>query len=215
MNGTSHGPSCRFAVRWILLSAAGLAIGLAVGLGLAEPIEALVGMMLVTPVILSLAGSLFGASQWVALWRWHRAGVVWIAATTLALGIGMTLGIVAVEMAGRVITGEQVRLLSVGLLGRILGLGVVGTVTGFAVGGAQHLALRPYATATGSWMIRCAVAFGLGFPGGAVAADVLLGGLRSLPGFATFLGVTGLIVGVLTVRPAKRIALGLPLEGAV
>jgi hypothetical protein len=134
-------------------------MGLATGLGLAGPVEALVGMMLVTPVILALAGSVFGASQWLAVWKWHRAGVGWIVASAVALAVGMTLGIVVVELAGRAITGEQVRLFSIDPVGRVLSLAVVGTLTGLAVGAAQRLALRPYRTAPGSWVVRCAAAF--------------------------------------------------------
>ena len=210
MNETSHDAFRGFAIRWVLFSAMGLGVGLAVGLGLAGPIEALVGMMLVTPVILALAGSVFGASQWLAVWKWHRAGVVWIAASAVALGVGMTLGIVVVEIAGRAITGEQVRLFSIDAVGRLLSLVVIGGLTGLAVGVAQRLALRPYGTAPGSWIVRCAVAFGVGLPGGALAADLLLGGLQTAAGFATFLGVAGLIVGILTVGAAKRITLRLP-----
>ena len=214
MNKTSRRQMQGFVIRWVLFSALGLGTGLATGLGLARPVEALVGMVLVTPVILTFAGSVFGAAQWLAVWKWHRAGVVWVATSALALGIGMTLGIVVVETAGRAITGEQVRLFSVNPGGRVLSLAVIGTLTGLAVGTAQRLALRPYGTALGSWIVRCAVAFGVGLPGGGLAADVLLGGLQSAAGFATFLGVTGLIVGVLTVRAAEGIASGTPLQGA-
>lgn len=39
-----------FGVRWVLLTAAGLTVGLTAGLGVSGPVEALVGMMLVTPM---------------------------------------------------------------------------------------------------------------------------------------------------------------------
>lgn len=209
MNRTSQGLSRGFIIRWVLFSALGLATGLAVGLGLSDPIEAIVGMMLVTPVILALAGSVFGASQWLAVWKRHRAGLVWIAASAVALGVGMTLGIVVVEMAGRAITGEPVRLFGADPVVRVLSLAVIGSLTGLAVGTAQRVALHSYRIAAGSWIVRCVAAFGIGFPGGGLAADLLLGGLQTTFGFATFLGVTGLIVGILTVRAAERIALGL------
>jgi hypothetical protein len=101
------------------------------------------------------------------------------------------------------------------LPGEKSGLAVIGGFTGLAVGVAQRLALRSYGTALGSWIVRCAVAFGVGLPGGALAADLLLGGLQTTAGFATFLGVAGLIVGILTVGSAKRIILGLPVQDAV
>jgi hypothetical protein len=204
-----------FVIRWILFSAVGLGAGLAVGLGLSGPIEALVGMMLVTPVMLALAGSVFGASQWLGIWKWHRASVRWIAASAVAVALGMTLGIVAVEVVGRAITGEQVRLLTVSPAGRFVSLGGIGALTGLVVGAAQRFALRRHGFVPRSWMVRCAVAFGVGLPGGGVAADVLAGGLQSAAGFGTFLGVTGLIVGLLTVRTAARIVLKPPVQDAL
>jgi len=203
-----------FGTRWVLFTAIGLGAGLATSLGLSRPIEALVGMMLVTPAILALAGSVFGASQWLAIWKWHRAGVLWVFSSAAALAVGMTLGIVVVETAGRAITGEQVRLVSVDPTGRVLSLAVIGTLTGLAVGAAQRLALHAYGVLARSWIARCAVAFGMGLPGGALAADVFLGGLRSPAGFATFLGVTGIIVGLSTARAAERI-ISSPLQRAV
>jgi hypothetical protein len=201
-----------FALRWILLSAAGLAIGLTVGLGVAGPVETVVGMMLVTPVILALAGSLFGASQWLAVGKWHRAGVVWIVASAIALSVGMTLGIVFIEMAGRAITGGQVRLTSLDPPGRSLCLAAIGGLAGLAVGGSQRLALLPYGTAPRSWILLCASAFAVGLPAGALATDLLPGGLQTLPGFATFLGVAGLIIGALTAGAAGKIGLGLSVQ---
>lgn len=118
MKKTTQGLIRGFVIRWLVFSAAGMAIGLAVGLGLSDPVKAIVGMMLVTPVVLALAGSVFGASQWLAVWKLHRAGVVWIAASAVAFGVGMTLGIVLVEMAGRAVTGEQVRLFGLDPAGR-------------------------------------------------------------------------------------------------
>lgn len=96
-----------------------------------------------------------------------------------------------------------------------MSLAVIGTLTGLAVGGAQRLALRPYGTALRSWIVHCGAAFGSGLSGGGLAADVLLGGLHSVAGFATLLGVAGLIVGLLTMRSAERLAVGLPVQGAV
>lgn len=92
---------------------------------------------------------------------------------------------------------------------------IIGTLTGLAVGTAQGFALRPYGIIPGSWVLRCVLAFGVGFPGGALTADLLLGGLESVSGFVTFLGVTGLIIGAITVRAADPIARGLRTQGAI
>lgn len=201
-----------FLLRWVLLCGLGLGAGLAVGLGLAAPIEALFGMMLVTPVMLAIAGSMFGAVQWAAIWKSPRTGALWIAASALGLGLGMTLGIVLVEQLGRALTGEQIRLLALGPLGRLVGLALVGSVAGAGIGAAQRLALRAHAQVSGRWILWCALGFGVGLPMGSVAADLLLGGLQSPSGFVTFLGVSGLVVGALTVRGAAKIAAGLPVR---
>src|SRR5688572_12967935 len=96
---TNAGAVTQQRVRWVLFSGVGLALGLALGLGLADTIQELVGMMLVTPVVLGIAGTLLGTSQSVAMWRFDRPRLAWIAATGIGLALGMTLGIVAVEMA--------------------------------------------------------------------------------------------------------------------
>jgi hypothetical protein len=205
MRGEAVRATGKQRVRWVLLSTFGLAGGLAVGLGLSEPIEAVVGMMLVTPVVLTIAGSVLGTSQSLALWRFGRSGVLWVAATAVGLGVGMTLGIVAAETIGRSISGQQVRLVSLSPLARVWGLGLVGSITGLAVGLAQRAAVRNAASVNGPWVLTCTVGFGVGLPGGGLAADLLLGGLRSLAGFALFLGVAGLITGLVTAGGAGRV----------
>jgi hypothetical protein len=205
MRGEAVRATGKRRVRWVLLSTFGLAGGLAVGLGLSEPVEAVVGMMLVTPVVLTIAGSVLGTSQSLALWRFGRSGVLWVAATAVGLGVGMTLGIVAAETIGRAISGQQVRLVSLSPLARVLGLGLVGSITGLAVGLAQRAAVRNDAIVKGPWVLTCTVGFGVGLPGGGLAADLLLGGLRSLVGFALFLGVAGLITGLVTAGGAERV----------
>ena len=196
-----------FVLRWILLCGLGLGSGLAVGLGVAAPVEAVVGMMLVTPVILALAGSMFGGAQWLALGRNLRFGALWVATSALGLGAGMTVGIVLVETLGRAVTGEQAQLATMGLLGRLGGLMLVGACAGLGLGAAQWPALRAAAAETRQWVISCTAGFGVGLPVGSLAAE-LLGGLESAVGFATFLGVAGLTMGVFTARGGAAIAAG-------
>ena len=121
----------------------------------------------------------------------------------------MTAGIVLVEMAGRALTGEQVRLFGLGPAGRVLGLATIGALTGLCAGLAQRFALRRSGAEARGWIGRCTIAFGLGLPGGSLAADLLLGGLQSATGFVLFLGVGGLIVGAVTAGSARRFALAL------
>jgi hypothetical protein len=214
MNEAGRRSARGLGARWVLLCGLGLGAGLAAGLGLASPVQALVGMMLVTPAVLALAGSLFGAAQWLALWRDLRAGALWVAASALGLGAGLTAGVVLVEVTGRAITGGQVRLLSLGPLGRLGGLALAGAVAGLAVGLAQRLALRGRVSVSAWWPVWCALGFGVGLPSGGLAAELLPGGLRHPAGFLTFLVLAGLVVGAVTVRGAVKIAAELPLRRA-
>ncbi|MCZ0933964.1 MAG: hypothetical protein OXJ54_02165 [Gemmatimonadetes bacterium] len=197
-----------FALRWTVLCGLGLAGGLAVGLGLAAPVEAVVGMMLVTPVTLALAGSMFGGAQWLALGRSPRFSASWVGTSGLGFGVGMTVGIVLVETLGQALTGEPVRLATLDMLGRVGGLTFVGAFAGLGLGAAQWLALRAAAPVARRWVVWCVVGFGAGLPAGSLAAE-LVGGLQSPVGFATFLGVAGLTLGVFTARSGAAIAAGL------
>lgn len=214
MTNTSSTPVA-FVLRWVLFSTLGLGAGLAVSLGLAGPIEALVGMMLVTPMTLALTGSILGAAQWLAIWKCPHAAWRWIVGSAVALGVGMTLGIVLVETVGRAVTGGQIGLFTTSPIGRMTSLIVIGTLSGVALGAGQWLALRPFRVVTGSWLLRCAVAFGVALPAGGLLADVFLGGLRSTAGFAAFLTVAGLIVGIVTAHAGGRIARDMSIERAV
>ncbi|MCY3698740.1 MAG: hypothetical protein OXH46_03740 [Gemmatimonadetes bacterium] len=197
-----------FVLRWTVLCGLGLAGGLAVGLGLAAPVEAVVGMVLVTPVTLALAGSMFGGAQWLALGRSPRFSASWVGTSGLGFGVGMTVGIVLVETLGQALTGEPVRLATLGMLGRVGGLTFVGAFAGLGLGAAQWLALRAAAPVARRWVVWCVVGFGAGLPAGSLAAE-LVGGLQSPVGFATFLGVAGLTLGVFTARSGAAIAAGL------
>lgn len=204
-----------FALRWVLLSGLGMGGGLALGLGLAVPIESLVGMMLVTPITLTIAGSVFGTGQWLAIGCGRRPGARWVAASAIGLGVGMTLGIVLVETVGRLITGEQVRLVALSTLGSAAGLALVGLVTGLILGTSQWIALRKVAMLQPRWIAYCSFAFALGLPVGSLASELFVGGLRSFQGSSVFLLVAGLTVGGLTVAGAIRIPAGLSSRRAV
>lgn len=185
---------------WVALCGAGLAGGLFAGVALSAPIQAVVGMILVTPVMLALAGSVLGAGQSLALGGGARARLRWIGATAVGMAIGMSLGVVLVEALGRAFTGEQVRLASIGLVGRVLGLTLIGAATGAALGLAQALLMRAGAEARRRWTTASAIGYGLGLPlaGGAVGA--LPGGLGNPVAFVAFLGLAGLVAGALTAR---------------
>ena len=65
------------SLRWIALSALGLSAGVGIALALGDPIEALVGMVLVTPALTVLAGSILGAVQWIELRRHFELAGRW------------------------------------------------------------------------------------------------------------------------------------------
>ena len=52
-------------MRWSLLTMAGLAAGVLAALLLGEPLEAVVGMILITPALTCLVGAILGAGQWL------------------------------------------------------------------------------------------------------------------------------------------------------
>ncbi|MCY3601100.1 MAG: hypothetical protein OXN85_14125, partial [Gemmatimonadetes bacterium] len=84
----------------------------------------------------------------------------------------------------------------------------VGAFAGLGLGAAQWLALRAAVPVARRWVVWCVVGFGTGLPAGSLAAEVV-GGLQSPLGFATFLGVAGLTLGVFTARSGAAIAAGL------
>ncbi|MEQ1903781.1 MAG: hypothetical protein ABL888_06330 [Pirellulaceae bacterium] len=190
--------------RWTLFSCFGLAAGIALALSVADPVEKLVGMMLVTPVVLFVAGIVLGGSQWLAIWRLHRKGFAWIVATGIAVGIGMTLGIVVVEIVGRAITGTQMRLFGGSAITRTISLLVIGLFTGLSVGVSQWVVMRQQLRGS-NWILLTTLAFTIGFPSGALAAGLVPGGLLNIMGFGLFVSITGFIVGVVTALPARRI----------
>jgi hypothetical protein len=71
--------------RWTLLSAAGLAAGLFAGAFLGAPVQAVVGMMLVTPVLTVLGGAVLGTAQWLELRRRFARAGWWVAASAAGL----------------------------------------------------------------------------------------------------------------------------------
>jgi hypothetical protein len=202
-NNSSGNAITGLFARWTLFSCFGLTAGIALALSVADPVEKLVGMMLVTPVVLFVAGTVLGGSQWLAIWRLHRKWLAWIVATGFAVGIGMTLGIVVVETVGRAITGTQMSLFGGTVITRTISLLVIGLFTGLFVGGSQWVVMRQQLRGS-YWLLLTTLAFTIGFPCGAVAAGLAPGGLQGIMGFALFVSIAGLIVGSVTAWPARH-----------
>jgi hypothetical protein len=193
------------AARWVAACTAGIVVGMAAALLAGRPVEAVVGMMLVTPVLTLLVGASLGTSQWLELRRVLRRAAWWIPATCAGLGVGLAAGVVAVEQIGTLVAGHRPHLLALGLGLRTLSLVAVGAIAGLCLGLAQGIVLRREAPSVRAWAVRSAAALGAAF-GLASLAVVAAGDLGSPRGFAVFVTVAGLLLGVGTARPLLRAA---------
>ena len=192
-------------IGWIVLTAVGLCLGLSIGLAISAPIEVLVGMMLVTPVMLGFVGAVLGASQWFALQLSFPTGILWIAVTAVGMAVGMTSGVVLVEVIGQAILGEQPRLFSLPMLQQAAGLTLIGVITGISVGFAQWLVLRKLAEGMHKWILVSFIGFGLGLPVGAIISNLTIGGLAGIAGFSLFLIISGMLIGSITGIMLKKV----------
>jgi hypothetical protein len=184
---------------------AGLAVGVLAALVLGEPIEAVVGMMLVTPALTLLVGAVLGTSQWLDVRHRVARSRAWIPATCLGLGAGLALGVVIVELTGRFLTGGQVNVVRLGLGARALSLLVVGVTAGLCMGAAQWLAvLRRHGSPASRWIGVSALALGLSFSASSLLVDALLGGIASPVGIVSLLLLTGLLFGAGTARALPK-----------
>ena len=120
-------------LRRAILSAAGLAAGIAIGLALAGPSETLLGVMFVLPVVGIAAGLALGGAQLASEVREHVAPAPWTAGTAIGLALGLTGGTVLVEAVG--LEGGRV-------LPDLAALLLVGSLAGAGVGLAKWVVLR-------------------------------------------------------------------------
>lgn len=190
------------SLRWTLLTTAGLAAGIALGLLLQEPLEALVGMILVTPAVTLLVGGTLGAAQWVELRRHLGRAHRWLLATAVGLGAGLAAGVTAVEIGGQALLGQPLRLLTLGPWGQSASMLVVGALAGALLGLVQRASLR---TLPRAWPLVSALGLALGLAGGSLLAHALAGAITSPAGFALLVLGAGLVLGACT-RGAVRTA---------
>jgi hypothetical protein len=195
----------RLSLRWTLLTTFGLTAGVVVALLLGGPIEAIVGMLLVTPALTVVVGVVLGALQAVALRRRFALAGRWIAATSLGLGAGLAAGVTLVEQVAGYFAGEQVGLLTLGLGGQLVSMAVVGAVAGGCLGAAQWLLLRRRAPLR-RWPLVCACGLALGFPAGTLLAAALPAGLASPAGVLLLIATAGFSLGAFTARPLAAAA---------
>jgi hypothetical protein len=182
-----------------------LAAGLVAGVVLGAPLQAVVGMMLVTPALTTLAGALLGAAQWLELRRSLAAAGWWVVASTAGLGVGLTAAVVLVEQAGRALKGGPVNVATLGVWERAASLAVIGLVSGAALGGAQWLVLRGRAPRSGRWLWVNPLAYGAALAVASLAADGLPGRLPTPLRLGSFVVVAGALAGALTAAPLARL----------
>lgn len=194
------------SLRWTAMTTLGLASGVTLALALQDPIEALVGMILVTPALTLLAGAILGAAQWIELrHRLHSAGR-WLLSTALGLGIGLAVGAVVIEVVGQFLLGHPVRLLQLESADRAVSLLILGLISGACLGLTQQLVLRKGSWLPRNWPLLTAAGLGLGFPAGSLLADLLLKDFASMAGLLTLVLVAGAVLGAFTARPLSRTA---------
>jgi hypothetical protein len=165
----------------MLLTTVGLAVGLVAGFGLGAPTVAIVGMMLVVTVIGAILGGVSGAVQSLALPPNLRRRGPWSLATAVGMAVGLTVGTVG---------GEQLGFEKGNPVHEALFIAIVGLATGGFAGLAQLQVLRGRVSTPGLWVPASALASGLGFLIGGLAAVAVVGGFRSLAGLA-IVGVAG------------------------
>jgi hypothetical protein len=193
--------------RWTLLTMLGLAAGIATALLLDRPIEAVVGMMLVTPILTFVAGAILGASQWLQLRSLLNHTRLWVLATCIGLGVGLALGVVTVEGVGRLLAGHRPNLFHLSVLWRAASLAALGLITGCALGAAQWLIVLRRRGPSANWIAKSAVSLAIAFSLSSLIVDGLVGGIASAPGAITFVLLAGAIFGAVTARPLLRAVL--------
>jgi hypothetical protein len=192
-------------VRWTLLTMLGLAAGIVAGVVLDRPIGAIVGMMLVTPILTFLAGAILGTSQWLQLRSLLDHTRLWVLATCAGLGIGLALGVVTVEKVGWLLAGHRPNLFHLSAFGRAISFAVLGIITGVSVGTAQWIIVLRRQFQSRSWIATSAASLGVAFSLSSLIVDGLVGGIATPLGVIIFVLLAGLIFGVGTARPLLRV----------
>jgi hypothetical protein len=194
-------------IRWTLLTMVGLAAGIIAAVLLDRPIEAVVGMMLVTPILTLGAGAILGASQWIQLRSMIDHTKLWVLATCIGLGVGLALGVVTVEYFGRILAGRRPNLFHLSVPWRTVSFAALGLITGCSVGTAQWLIVLRRRGPSPKWIAISAASLAIAFSLSSLIVDGIVGrGIASAPGAITFVLLAGAIFGAGTARPLLRTA---------
>lgn len=163
-------------LRWSALSAAGLTIGIGLGLLLASPAEAVLGVMFVLPVVGGAAGLILGGAQLVAGLRERVSPVRWTLATSVGVAVGLTLGTVLVET----VLVDAFGLRGGEPLSDLAALTLVGGLTGAAAGLVQWPFLAGEGTSPdGGWVVGSAAGLAAGAVVGGGLCYLVAGTIRS------------------------------------
>ncbi|MDP2498136.1 MAG: hypothetical protein Q8W44_09175 [Candidatus Palauibacterales bacterium] len=190
-NASSASSAASAPARRILLSAAGLAAGIAVGLALAGPTETLLGVMFVLPVVGVAAGLALGGAQLASEVREHVHAALWTTGTAVGLALGLTGGTVLVEAVG--LEGGR-------LPADLAALLLVGSLAGAGVGLAKWVALRAGAAPpvpAGRWVAGEALALATGALLGGMLCYLALGTIRSVPAIVLIAVAGGMAEGLI------------------
>lgn len=199
------------SVKWILASTLGLLVGIPAGVAIGAPLELIVGMMIITPLMLGLIGLFVGASQSFALDRRLTGKAKWVGLTVLGFAVGFTIALVLVEQAGIWITGSPLRMSSAGPVDLALAFVALGLIGGGVVGASQSWAMRDVHGAGLRWTASSALGLTAGFLAG-LAGALLFGGMSNPVGGIVFLAVSALVYSAWTGRALLRISQAAPAQ---
>jgi hypothetical protein len=105
------------------------------------------------------------------------------------------VGVVAAEVAGQILLGRPLRLLSLGPLAQTVSMLFIGAVAGGTLGLAQRFCIRGLPA---KWPLVSALGLGAGLSVGTAAATTLLGALSSPAGVAVLALIAGAVLGLFT-----------------
>ena len=194
------------STRWTLLTAAGLAAGLTAGVLAGIPLGRILNAMIVTGVVTCVVGAVLGAFQAAGLRGLIARPLWWVAATMMGVGIGLVLGVVAVEEAGKFITGVPPRVAHLGTAMRALSFVTVGLIAGSVLGVAQWVVLRAQRPDVRHWVLVCGAALAAAFCAASLLIDVAGIQFASAVGRISFVVLSGILFGGLTSWPLRSAA---------
>src|SRR5712691_2434296 len=184
--------------KWTLLTTVGLAGGIVAALLVGTPLDQLVGAMLVTAILTCLVGAVLGGMQAVYLRQILARPIWWVVATIVGVGVGLAVGVVAIEQVGTLIAGHRPNVARLTPALRALSFVAIGLISGTILGFSQWLVLRRQSPKIRRWIPTTALALSLAFSTSSLIVDTFAGGIASPVGVITFVLASGLAFGAFT-----------------